>query len=269
MRQKTRKADTKELQQKAGTVTAVSKKAPIHNREELVSVKAEKIRTGELTIQDFAKELKLTDLQLTFCLEYTKPDCFGDHITAYGKAADLDLTDARSKQLARTGGLQLTKHVACTTLINALLESEGFTAENAKKALVFLMNQFEDKRMKFAASKLFFEMNGQIKNHSEVTVKHQFDYSTLDPEKLELLIQLKQEVLINQGQKPSLDLSKVSGFIEDAVIVDDPPPVPKAPKKAEPKETVEMAPEPPPQEPIEEDEEIDNSDPWEGYEDFD
>jgi len=188
-------------------------------------VRAEQLRKGELSVVDFAKELKLTDLQLTFCLEYMKPESMGSHVQAYAKAAGLDLNVKEQAQLARASGLKLADHVGCMTLINSMLDADGYNMDNAKRQLSFLMLQNSDKKTKLAATKLFCEITGKLANHTEITVKHQYDFNSLAPDKLEKLIEMLEEVEIKSHQNHSPDFNKLSqeGFITDIEVEPEKP----------------------------------------------
>jgi hypothetical protein len=214
-----KKAGQPALSTKAATVTTAVK-PPIDNRQQLISVRGEQIRKGELTVEAFAKELKLTDLQLSFCLEYMKPESMGSHVQAYAKAAGLDLNIKEDAQIARVAGLKLADHVGCMTLINSMLDADGFNMDNAKRQLSFLMLQNSDKKTKLAATKLFCEITGKLANHTEITVKHQYDFNSLSPDKLEKLIEWVEEVEIKSHQQHSPDYNRLikGDFITDIEV---------------------------------------------------
>jgi hypothetical protein len=217
MRQKTRKESTKEIQKKAGRDLI---KQDLNNREELVSVRSEQVRKGELSVQEFADELKLTDIQRKFCIEFVKPENLGKQLSAYAIAADLDLNDDTQYHLAKDGGSRLADHAGCVTLINCLLQSQGLSQENAKNQLLFLINQMGDKKTKLRALELFWKMTGELKKHTEIVHKHEYDFKSMDPEKLRLLIKLKEEAKIgNTAFTPTSGMSTLTDFIEDIEVV--------------------------------------------------
>ncbi len=157
---------TKELQLRANT--------PNLTRGELVIVKSREYEEGKITIEELAKEFKLTGEELEFCKLYTSQGILGFPDEAYIAAFKVKIETNKDQVAVRKKASALLNNQPVITMINTLLSAAGCSYENALKQLSFMMNQHFDMKVKFLSTKLRIEMEGKMKKHQtlEVNVNH-------------------------------------------------------------------------------------------------
>jgi hypothetical protein len=211
MRKTTVAQQTKELL-KANKVKPVK---PLTKQQE-INLAADQYRLGNVSALELGKSLKLTDKQILFAEAYCSPDMFGDKIAAAGKAYDIDVTDKNQRHKASDLAGKLSKHIGVGKMISILLNVSGLNKEDVDAQLAFMIYQHDNLPVKLAASKLWYEMSGLAKNYSEITVKHQYDYTNLTDEELNTYIKLKEKTLLARED----NLLPGQSGIQDAEVVE-------------------------------------------------
>jgi hypothetical protein len=164
----------------------VSKKPT--TREEQLAQSIEKLKSGELTVKELGMDLGMTDKMIKFCEYYTSNEVQANATEAYSRAYG-----ENNRITARGGGFRLLHDQRVTILINAMLDTSGFTEEAAKKALGFLVDQHVDFRAKHSAARTVLELKGLLKSKQELTVRHK--YELFENKSFEELLALKQQLL--------------------------------------------------------------------------
>lgn len=157
---------------------------PPLTRQELVTQKSRQLEAGEITAYDFAQELRLEDKQFRFVELYTSQENLMDGEHAAMIAYEIDPTEKKAIQKARAIAKRLESHQGVCTLITSLLSSLGWNDENVRKQHIALYEQNADKKMKFMALKLYYEVTGKLKKDQTISVVHSLDPSVLSNEEL-------------------------------------------------------------------------------------
>lgn len=205
------------IENQTNELLKVNKIKPVKqlSRQELINQKAELVKTGKITAFDLGKELKLTDKQTLFAEAYCSTEMFGDKVAAAGKAYSIDVTDKNQRHYAVDKATELTKHVGVNTLINILLNVGGLNHTDVDAQLHFLIMQHGDLKVKALGVKMYNELNNRIKTSSEITVKHQYDYSNLSDDEIDQLIRLKEKAQLQDGYSNPLPIDDVEGEVID------------------------------------------------------
>lgn len=169
-------------------------------RMELIQFKANQLKSGDLTIYDVGRELKLTMKQIEFAKAYTDPtEHFGNGIAAAAKAYDLNPSDKRERAICATYANQNLKHAAIMTLVDILLDTEGLNDQYVDKQLLFLISQNADLKVKGLAIKEYNAMHNRTKKQVEVTHNNNFDFTRVGVEELKMLIDVATKAKLNNG----------------------------------------------------------------------
>ncbi len=169
-------------------------------RMELIQYKAEQLKTGDVTIFDVGRELKLTTKQIEFAKTYTDPNQqFGNGVHAACKAYDLDINDKLQKARAAVYATNNLKHSTIMTLVDILLDTEGLNDSYVDKQLLFLITQSADLKVKSLAIKEYNALKNRTKKHVEITHNNNFDFTKLGSEELKMLIDVASKTKLGNG----------------------------------------------------------------------
>lgn len=198
MRKPTKQAVSTKMLKNAGLPAL---KTPDITRGELMLLRAMEMQEGKITTKQFADELHLTDEMLKYAEYYTSTEHLGDSYTAVIEAYNLDINDREVTAKCNKILKRIEKHQGLTTMINALLHTQGLNESNVDKQLLFCVNQHTDMKVKLMAIKLFKEMNGKLKKEQAMTITHRYDYSAMSLEKKLQLRELMREASIDNQMK--------------------------------------------------------------------
>lgn len=169
------------------------------SRMELITQKAELLKSGQATTYEIGKDLKLTNRQIDFCQYYTTTEFYGNGARAYAKAYGLNYDDKNQRNRCASGANNNLSNLAILTMCDILLDGEGFNDAFFDKQLMFVATQNYDLKAKMLAIKTYAELKNRIKKTVEITHNSSFDYTQLPSQDLALLIQLAEKARLGNG----------------------------------------------------------------------
>jgi hypothetical protein len=175
------------IKSKEKLLTPIAEPVKALTRQELVIKKSKELEDGLITVADFATELRLTDQQREFAVQYASLENLGNGEAAAMIAFNIQPTEQRAVQRARAIAKRLEAHQGVLTLVNALLTSQGWNDSNVRKQHLFLLQQNVDLKMKGIMIKLYYEVNGTLKKDAPISVVNNIDinvYSTDEKKKI-------------------------------------------------------------------------------------
>lgn len=179
------------------TTPAISK--PL-SKMELIKVRGEAIRNGEMTAFEVGRELKLTERQIMFAQYYaTSEEFFFQGAKAYAKAYGYDYNDRNQRNTINVGSNTCLKHSTILTFIQMLLDGEGLNDSFVDKQILSVITQSADLKAKMLAIREYNSITGRNKRLLEVTVNNTYNYAALSPEELATMIQLHDKTRLGNG----------------------------------------------------------------------
>lgn len=112
---------------------------------------------------DILEKYNLTLEQEMFCQYFTSPtEFYGNGVQSYASAYNLDLTDSRSYNTAKSRASQLLTSVNVINRINDLLDVSGFNDQNIDKQLLMIISQSADFHAKLGAIREYNKLKTRI-----------------------------------------------------------------------------------------------------------
>lgn len=177
---------------------------------EVIKEKAERLRSGQATINDIGHELNLTTKQIDFARYYTTEEFFGNGMVAYAKAYGLNANDKNQRNRAAVGASTSLRHSTILMLIDIILDSEGFNDQFVDKQLLMVIQQSADLKSKMLAIKEYNALKSRIKTNIEINVKPEFDYTMLSNEELAVLVALSEKARVGGPANPNTSFLRLN-----------------------------------------------------------
>lgn len=170
------------------------------SKMELIKVRGEAIRNGEMTAFEVGRELKLNDRQIMFAQYYsTSEEFFFQGAKAYAKAYGYDYNDRNQRNAINVGSNSNLKHSTILTFIQILLDGEGLNDSFVDKQILSVITQSADLKAKMLAIREYNTITGRNKRLLEVTVNNTYNYAALSPQELATMIQLHDKTRLGNG----------------------------------------------------------------------
>ncbi|HMH09692.1 MAG TPA: hypothetical protein VK553_03215 [Candidatus Nitrosopolaris rasttigaisensis] len=167
-------------------------------RGAFIQQRSQQLLNGEVTIFDIGQELKLSLQMIEFARLFVTEDFFGVGVECAARAYKYDLNTRNGLQSARNMASTLKKHAGVNTLLNCLLNAEGFNRTHMDKQLYFLCTQNEDLKGKGVGLKLYYQITGQLTQKIDIQVNHTQDLTRLDTDKLKQLAAILKETEVQE-----------------------------------------------------------------------
>ena len=182
----------------ATVVPTVSQERPL-SKMELVKLKAQQLINGETSVLEIGKELKLTPKQVDFCRYYTTEEYFGNGVRAFGKAYGFNPDNKNERARCSVGASTALRHATILTLIDILLDSEGFNDQFMDKQLLKVATQDADLKAKMLAIKTYNEISGRVKKQIDINHTRTYDFSQIGKNELAMLIAIADRAKLGNG----------------------------------------------------------------------
>lgn len=170
-----------------------------------------KVLNGELSTKQVALQLGLNAQQYAFCQAYTDPDVFGNsaeaHKRAYGEQ-DSD-GDEYTYDSHKTMGYRLLRNSKINDMLAVLLHVEGLNDNSVDRALLELINQREDKRVRLAALREYNLLHGRLKATIEHVHRNELDLTKLSTEEISSIVSILSRVEQNNTPTEDAEWSEV------------------------------------------------------------
>lgn len=109
--------------------------------------------------------------QRKFAQLYVSKDFFGNGVEAYAEAYEIDLSNPKNYNVAKTGAWRLLTNVDLCLYISALLDASGLNDIFVDKQLYLTITQNADFGSKVAAIKEYNKLKSRIVERSDVTTQ--------------------------------------------------------------------------------------------------
>lgn len=120
------------------------------------------------------KDYGLNEPQKLFCKLYTSKEFFGNGVQSYCEAHNIDPTDWKKYNSAKTSAFDYLTNPNILSYINDLLDDAGLNDSFVDKQLLFTMTQNADLNAKMKAVAEYNKLKSRITEKSEI--KHTGDF---------------------------------------------------------------------------------------------